>query len=388
MVFEFGILHFELCILNFAFRTLHLQLATDHRLLSMIDALQNIANLQSNPAQRPNDEALRKAAMQFEAILLQQLTSALSSSGDDEDSLFGGDGGTGLAKQLFAEQLATTMAQSGGVGLADLMLRQFGVAPANSPVKSFNAAASAIKMIKQAPSTEPVPTTRNSATPNRSGRIEPVVANPSNSSDVEIISTFEDEIVRDGIDESLLPLLNNGVIHNSTRPRIVPNAPVQELRPQSPVAPISSDPSVNSPAIVSETRFQMPVKGRISSDFGTRFHPIDKRAKFHGGIDIAVPTGTKVAASADGIVKFAGWKGGYGNTVVISHPDGSETLYGHNSKLLVAEGQKVNRGDPISLSGSTGKSTGPHLHFELRRNGKLVNPTEFLSNVLPARAER
>lgn len=354
----------------------------------MIDALQNIASLQPNPAQRPGEEALRKAAMQFEAILLQQLTSALSSTGDEEDSLFGGDGGTGLAKQLFAEQLATTMAQSGGVGLAEIMLRQFGVAPAKTPAKTLSNAAAAMKAIKRAPDPIFQPAIKLPTTPNRSARIEPVIANPTNSDDVEIISTFDDEIVRNGIDEELLPLLDNGVIHNSTRPRIVPNAPVQEFRPQSPVAPVSNAPTVREPKIVSEIRFQMPVNGRISSDFGTRFHPIDKRAKFHGGIDIAVPSGTKVAASADGIVKFAGWKGGYGNTVIISHADGSETLYGHNSRLLVAEGQKVNGGDPVSLSGSTGKSTGPHLHFEIRRDGKLVNPTEFLSNVLPARAER
>jgi murein DD-endopeptidase MepM/ murein hydrolase activator NlpD len=132
----------------------------------------------------------------------------------------------------------------------------------------------------------------------------------------------------------------------------------------------------------------MPADGRISSTFGSRFHPIDKRVKFHGGLDIAVPTGSKVVASADGIVKFAGWKGGYGNVVIIEHPDGSETLYGHNSKLMVTEGQKVGGGDPISLSGSTGKSTGPHLHFEMRRNGQLVNPSKFLSNVLSNTAER
>lgn len=93
-----------------------------------LEQINNIVNANKTTQNQQSPEALRKAAMQFEAILLQQLTSSLSgTNNDDEDSLFGNDGGTGLAKQLFSEQLATTMAQSGGVGLSDLILRQFGV---------------------------------------------------------------------------------------------------------------------------------------------------------------------------------------------------------------------------------------------------------------------
>jgi murein DD-endopeptidase MepM/ murein hydrolase activator NlpD len=132
----------------------------------------------------------------------------------------------------------------------------------------------------------------------------------------------------------------------------------------------------------------LPAKGRISSGFGNRFHPIDKKAKFHGGIDIAVPRGTPVKAAADGVVKFAGWRGGYGYAVVVEHTDGSETLYAHNDKLLVEKGQEVDAGDQLSLSGSTGKSTGPHLHFEVRLNGTLVNPMKYLTNVLGRTADR
>jgi len=355
----------------------------------MLNPLEQINSIISSQNQasgnKPSPDVLRKAAMQFEAILLQQLTSALNTASGDEDSLFGSDGGSGLAKQMFSEQLATTMAQSGGVGLADLIMRQFGLTekkPVSGGNQSLSGALSAVREIKQNLAAEKTARKNPESLVNKSGKIEPVSTSSFNSDEVQIISTFEDEIKTEGVDESLKPLILDGKIQNSTRPRIVPGAPVAQV---STISPTVDTNSVNTAAKVT---FQMPVNGRISSAFGNRFHPIDRRLKFHGGIDIAVPKNTPVSAAADGIVKFAGWKGGYGNVVIIEHPDGSETLYGHNEKLLVAEGQKVSGGDLISLSGSTGKSTGPHLHFEIRRNGQLVNPSEFLSNVLSKPAER
>lgn len=123
-----------------------------------------------------------------------------------------------------------------------------------------------------------------------------------------------------------------------------------------------------------------PTKGgRISSSFGNRIHPIEKVEKFHGGIDIGgIGYDAPVLASADGIVISAGWLGGYGNTVIIDHGNGISTLYAHNSKLTVKVGQEVKKGDLIAKSGSTGVSTGPHIHFEVRVNGKRVNPLEWL----------
>ena len=179
------------------------------------------------------------------------------------------------------------------------------------------------------------------------------------------------------------PLTLDGKILNSTRPRVVPRYALAETDSAAPNSFVSSARGSSE-----KVEFQMPVCGRISSGFGTRFHPVDRKMKFHGGIDLAVPKGTSIGAAADGIVKFAGWKGGYGNAVIIQHPDGTETLYGHNEKLLVKEGQTVGEGEPISLSGSTGKSTGPHLHFEMRQNGRAIDPQKFLSNVLPNNADR
>ena len=99
----------------------------------------------------------------------------------------------------------------------------------------------------------------------------------------------------------------------------------------------------------------------------------------HKGVDWACPIGTTVYASCGGTVIQASYSGGYGNCVVISHPDGRMTRYAHNSKLLVSAGQHVEQGQPIALSGSTGRSTGPHVHFELYINGSAVNPLKYIS---------
>jgi murein DD-endopeptidase MepM/ murein hydrolase activator NlpD len=125
-------------------------------------------------------------------------------------------------------------------------------------------------------------------------------------------------------------------------------------------------------------QFIWPVSGRITSPFGWRMHPILKKNKFHSGLDIAVSSGTPVKAADGGIVLVSGWQGGYGNFVAIDHGKGISTCYGHNSRLLVRVGERVEKGQQISISGSTGLSTGPHLHFEVRVNGNPVNPLGYL----------
>ncbi|MCD6119274.1 peptidoglycan DD-metalloendopeptidase family protein [bacterium] len=122
------------------------------------------------------------------------------------------------------------------------------------------------------------------------------------------------------------------------------------------------------------SNFIKPVAGRITSGFGYRIHPIYKRRKFHTGIDIGAPYGTPIKAGGDGKVIFADWRGGYGKCVIIDHGNKIATLYGHMSKILVSKGQNVKAGSIIGKIGSTGLSTGPHLHFEVRVNGKPVNP--------------
>ncbi len=118
------------------------------------------------------------------------------------------------------------------------------------------------------------------------------------------------------------------------------------------------------------------------SGFGSRLHPIYKIKKRHTGIDLASPIGTPIYATGDGKISNAGREGGYGNLVKINHGYGYETLYGHMSKILVKKGQNVKRGEIIGHVGSTGVSTGPHLHYEVIKNKKHVNPIDFFFNDL------
>jgi murein DD-endopeptidase MepM/ murein hydrolase activator NlpD len=120
-----------------------------------------------------------------------------------------------------------------------------------------------------------------------------------------------------------------------------------------------------------------PVSGRISSSYGYRTHPRTGVRQFHSGVDISVPRGTEVRTTADGIVSFSGWTANSGNVVVIEHGYGFSTAYAHNEKNLVKVGDRVRRGDPVALSGSTGMSTGPHVHYEVWENGRHANPQSY-----------
>ncbi|KAB3529031.1 M23 family metallopeptidase [Alkaliphilus serpentinus] len=125
----------------------------------------------------------------------------------------------------------------------------------------------------------------------------------------------------------------------------------------------------------------VPTKGKISSGYGYRISPINRRREFHSGVDIANKTNTEILAAGSGIVTFAGYNGAYGRMVIISHGYGYTSVYAHNSSILVKVGDKVIKGDTIAKMGSTGRSTGPHLHFEIRENGVTLNPVTLLEDL-------
>jgi murein DD-endopeptidase MepM/ murein hydrolase activator NlpD len=122
----------------------------------------------------------------------------------------------------------------------------------------------------------------------------------------------------------------------------------------------------------------MPVEGRISSPYGYRNHPRSGGRKFHGGVDLSAPAGAEVRATADGIVSFSGWTFESGNAVVVEHGHGFTTVYCHNQKNMVRVGQQVARDELVAHAGSTGASTGPHVHYEVWRGGRHVDPAPYL----------
>jgi murein DD-endopeptidase MepM/ murein hydrolase activator NlpD len=130
--------------------------------------------------------------------------------------------------------------------------------------------------------------------------------------------------------------------------------------------------------------FSMPLASfkRLSSGFGYRKHPIGGGSKMHKGLDLAADRGTRVLSADNGTVTWAGWKGGYGYCIIVDHHNGYETLYGHCSKLIADVGDNVRKSDLLAEVGSTGASTGNHLHFEVHKNGTPVDPEPYLANYL------
>ena len=117
----------------------------------------------------------------------------------------------------------------------------------------------------------------------------------------------------------------------------------------------------------------------VTSPWGDRVHPIYGNVRHHAGIDLGVDYGAPVRAAADGVVTLSAWYGGYGKAVMLDHGNAISTLYGHNSQILVKDGQVVRQGEIIALAGSTGNSTGPHCHFEVRNNGEDIDPITFVA---------
>ncbi|MBL0226469.1 MAG: peptidoglycan DD-metalloendopeptidase family protein [Geobacteraceae bacterium] len=162
----------------------------------------------------------------------------------------------------------------------------------------------------------------------------------------------------------------NQKVHNISLDEIVEKTVGSAINPPNQSMPDSYEPKLP------------PVGGFITSGVGMRIDPIDGKWRHHNGIDIAIPEGTPVTSAAPGIVVFSGQRPGYGNTVLIEHPNGMISLYGHNSRLEALQGQSVDRDTVIALSGNTGRSTGPHLHFEVWQAGTNITPAFMPGNTM------
>jgi murein DD-endopeptidase MepM/ murein hydrolase activator NlpD len=181
----------------------------------------------------------------------------------------------------------------------------------------------------------------------------------------------------------LFGLKTKAAVLESTEPQDTGSFDMKELRVQI-EASMRSVADIRSYLMEQKDLFRAtpsgwPVRGRVSSPYGLRRHPVLDEARFHTGLDISAPFGSEVKATADGVVSFAGWSEGGGIVVVIEHGHGFRTAYAHNRKALVSVGERVGRGEPIAVSGSSGLSTGPHVHYEIWKDGRHVDPAGFLA---------
>lgn len=164
-----------------------------------------------------------------------------------------------------------------------------------------------------------------------------------------------------------------------------PESAEPETQPQSPASPGPVAPGKNDDAAGAEiSELQLPVHAPISSAFGMRRDPFTRRAQFHKGVDLAAPEGMKVVSALPGTVVSAGYEKGYGNNVVVDHGDGLRTRYGHLGSIAVTKGDSVASEEALGTVGSTGRSTGPHLHFEVIRQGRPVDPLSSVADVRSA----
>jgi murein DD-endopeptidase MepM/ murein hydrolase activator NlpD len=352
------------------------------------NALTNAAN--STHATKANEVALRQAAKQFEALLLTQLTASLNPKEEDEDALFSNSGGgMGLARQMYSEQLAKTMSEGGGIGIADMIVAQ--VTKRNAqPVKN-HATERALSVAREI---------KNEAA---GSSAEKIIASSGKGADMDsgaIISETSMTVGKarpadatgstvsspESVSASLIPIDSRAEI-GATRQRRVHAAEGNAAHLSE--SPSTLAPRLNAAASAKSSRpgaayvsYQSPLQGTVRSQFGMRRDPINGRMRLHQGIDIPAKRGTPIEAAAAGTVVFAGRNKGYGNMVMIEHADGRRTLYAHAQKLFVEAGETVAAGQAIAAVGSTGHSTGPHLHFEVRERNNPVNPLNALSHDL------
>ncbi len=275
----------------------------------------------------------RTAAQQFEAFFLSYLMKEMKQN-TLESGLFGNGLGSDTYTDLFNEELSKVMSERGGIGLADMLVKHM-----------------------------------QPAAPHTDGKTNTVTPAKAASSAV------------------------TGVTLSPTGQMVMPDMTLASQQPQkafmdavaASIATISKSDIPKSGAIPESTgEMQAPLDhGYISSGFGYRRDPFNGTQKFHMGMDIAAPIGTEIHAADNGKVVFSGQQRGYGNTVIIEHSNGVRTRYAHAESLSVSVGDVVEAGQVVGKVGSTGRSTGPHLHFEvIGKDGQHLNPGKFLAKVV------
>ncbi|MDQ7833446.1 MAG: peptidoglycan DD-metalloendopeptidase family protein [Desulfovibrionaceae bacterium] len=288
-----------------------------------------------------DEKKLREACRGFESAFLQKLMAQMRATVPKDGLLHGPYEDKYLS--MFDQALGDKLAEAGGIGLADMMFSQLKARVGRGKGQSGEAG----------------------ATPDTAAAVSPGTVLPANR-----------PVAGQGLGLDRLPVASSGA---SQRPERIVHDPVV-AHPSHSLFLSSREAQGADPARSGReqaaTELAAPVSGVITSDYGWRGDPFTGRTAWHAGMDIAAPEGEAVAACWDGQVVFAGQKGGYGNAVIVEHQGGWRSVYGHLRSIDVRQGDVVAAGRKIAEVGSTGRSTGPHLHFELRYAGASVDPMQ------------
>lgn len=290
----------------------------------------------AGPIRDPKD-----AFQQLEAVMLRQM---LQSSGAFRS---GSTPGSQLRTDMFIETLADAVAKAGGLGIGRMLERQLGAGGAGKA------------------------TGETSSSPGRSENLRGAAASTSTA-------------LRRLESTPLEPRRGVGGLAPSPAWDLVDDPNSDAPLPEDPSALSLDDFQPGAPGArgAGDAARRPEVSGEITSRYGQRVHPLTGERHFHTGVDLRANEGAAVRAVRAGVVREAGMRGGYGNVVEIDHGDGTTTLYAHASQLLVEKGQRVAEGEEVARVGHTGQATGPHLHFELRRHDRPVDPSGVIQRAL------
>lgn len=286
---------------------------------------------------------IQNAAKQFEAFFLSYVLKQMQQN-TLESGLFGQRLGNSTYNEMFTDELAKVMAEGRGIGLADQLVRQLeaGLIP-GGPANTAKPSSGPQPLKSQSPANQSQGLPLQHETYPLKSRVQPLSLQSQSQS-------LALPAIAPAVDRSLGSDL--------------------QLPGPEPVKTLEAAPSAVSAPLD---------EGSISSGFGLRRDPFTGRPRFHEGIDIAAEQGTPIKSAAEGRVVFSGWQGGYGNTVIVEHASGFRTRYAHAESFSVRAGDFVEAGQILGTVGSTGRSTGPHLHFEVTKDGEHLNPGEIFS---------
>ena len=362
-----------------------------HRRFDALRGLRSGASSDAAPADATNgdpgstadakhESKLREASQDFEAMFLHQLIKQMRATVPHHDPLRGK--GEEFWQSHFDMEMASVLARSGGMGLGDMIFEQLRQTQVQA-TRDSNPAGKPMPLTILAPTPNPTAdATAAKADPETSlAATYPQVASSSGPYTVpttpgRVGSTSFDSVTIPGT-TSTMSMVRSLARSIEERGGVVPEHPGTVNSPNPTETMEGPSPIRNMDSSKALPPIHWPLEGRISSGFGWRQDPFTGEQAWHSGVDMVAPKGAPIGAAWDGRVVFVGQRGGYGNMVVLEHAGGWRSYYAHNDQNSVKVGDKVQAGQQVATVGSTGRSTGPHLHFEVRQGATAWNPKQI-----------